>query len=99
MLGLLEKRLPQKSALARLWNWSKFLEQPWDNELYRSWLKIVHVDVSNGPAVVATQSHCSYWQLLFGFRPSIVSTYLTPRYPTIPLHLVHFVAQYILSAL
>jgi hypothetical protein len=53
----------------RLWNWSKFRGQPWHNKLYRSWLKIMYVEVSNGPAVVATQSHCSYGQLLFNFRP------------------------------
>src|SRR4029077_14756965 len=39
------------------------------HKLYGSWVKILQVEVTYCSAVVATQSHCSYRQLLFSSHP------------------------------
>src|SRR4029077_10097862 len=39
------------------------------HKLYGSWVKILQVEVTYCSAVVATQSHCSYRQLLFSSPP------------------------------
>ena len=45
------------------------LRQPWDHKPYGSCPKILQVEVTYCSAVVATQSHCSYRQILFGSHP------------------------------
>jgi hypothetical protein len=45
------------------------LRQPWNHKPYGSWPKILQVEVTYCSAVVATQSHCSYRQILFSSHP------------------------------